>query len=170
MSRVMRDFGRAASPASFEGRKFLSCRLSKEEYGIDILRVREILGLVELTPLPHTEDSVRGVCNRRGRIVPVIDLRRALGMPPAAPTADTCIVVVELESAAEPACALGCIVDSVAEVVAVGDDCIAPSPRSGNGPWDRLTGIATVKDRVLFLLDLERVLMVRPGVAPGPPS
>ena len=102
--------------ASFAGGKFLSFQLSKEEYGFDILKVREIIGVVDVTALPNTPAHVRGVLNLRGRIIPVVDLRQRFGMPSAEFTAETCIVVVDSGDEAESSFRVGCIVDSVREV------------------------------------------------------
>lgn len=142
----------------FAAGKFLSFQLSKEEYGIAILKVREIIGMVDVTPLPRTPDFVRGVVNLRGRIIPVIDLRRKFGMQPAEFTNETCIVVVDVGRDAESAFRVGCIVDTVSEVLTIGAEHFEATPRCANAAGDYIAGLAKLKDRVLILLDIERVI------------
>lgn len=144
--------------AGFAAGKFLSFQLSKEEYGIAILKVREIIGMVDVTPLPRTPDFVRGVVNLRGRIIPVIDLRRKFGMAPAEFTNETCIVVVDVGRDAESAFRVGCIVDTVSEVLTIGAEHFEATPRCANAAGDYIAGLAKLKDRVLILLDIERVI------------
>ncbi len=144
--------------AGFAAGTFLSFQLSKEEYGIAILKVREIIGMVDVTPLPRTPDFVRGVVNLRGRIIPVIDLRRKFGMAPAEFTNETCIVVVDVGRDAESAFRVGCIVDTVSEVLTIGAEHFEATPRCANAAGDYIAGLAKLKDRVLILLDIERVI------------
>lgn len=144
--------------AAFANGKFLSFQLSREEYGIAILKVREIIGMAEVTALPRTPDFVLGVINLRGRIIPVIDLRRKFGMEKAAFTNETCIVVVDVGKEAESAFRVGCIVDSVSEVLTISSEHFEPPPRCANAAGDYIAGLAKLKDRVLILLDIERVI------------
>ncbi len=137
--------------------KYLSFRLSKEEYGVSILRVREIIGMVAVTPLPRTPSHVRGVINLRGRIIPVIDLRLRFGMAAATATNETCIVVVD-GAGPDGSFRVGCVVDSVSEVLTIATEQVEPTPRCANAGGDYLAGLAKLKDRVLILLDVERVL------------
>ena len=148
----------AATQAGFTAGKFLSFQLSKEEYGIAILKVREIIGMVDVTPLPRTPDFVRGVINLRGRIIPVIDLRRKFGMEPAEFTSETCIVVVDVGRDVDSAFRVGCIVDTVSEVLTISADHFEATPRCANASGDYIAGLAKLKDRVLILLDIERVI------------
>ena len=99
--------------ATLAGGKYLSFQLSKEEYGIAILKVREIIGMVAVTALPRTPDYVLGVVNLRGRIIPVVDLRRKFGMEATEFTNETCIVVVDCGADSDNEFRVGCIVDSV---------------------------------------------------------
>jgi purine-binding chemotaxis protein CheW len=145
-------------PSGFTAGKFLSFQLSKEEYGIAILKVREIIGMVDVTPLPRTPDFVRGVVNLRGRIIPVIDLRRKFGMAPAEFTNETCIVVVDVGRDVDSAFRVGCIVDTVSEVLTIGAEHFESTPRCANAAGDYIAGLAKLKDRVLILLDIERVI------------
>lgn len=142
----------------FAAGKYLSFQLSKEEYGIAILRVREIIGMVDVTPLPRTPDFVRGVINLRGRIIPVIDLRRKFGMEPTDVTSATCVVVVDVGRESDAAFRVGCIVDTVSEVLTIGSDHFEATPRCANAAGDYIAGLAKLKDRVLILLDIEKVL------------
>ena len=143
---------------TFGGGKFLSFQLSKEEYGIAILKVREIIGMVEVTALPRTPDFVLGVVNLRGRIIPVIDLRRKFGMEPTEFTNETCIVVVDCSSDGESEFRVGCIVDSVSEVLTIGAEHCEGPPRCANSSGDYIDGLAKLKDRVLILLDIDKVI------------
>jgi purine-binding chemotaxis protein CheW len=144
--------------ASFAGGKFLSFQLSKEEYGFDILKVREIIGVVDVTALPNTPAHVRGVLNLRGRIIPVVDLRQRFGMPSAEFTAETCIVVVDSGDESESSFRVGCIVDSVREVLSVDPDHFEGPPRCASGADAFVAGLAKLEDRVLILLDIAQVI------------
>lgn len=148
----------AASQRGFTAGKYLSFQLSKEEYGIAILRVREIIGMVDVTPLPRTPDFVRGVINLRGRIIPVIDLRRKFGMQPTEVTNETCVIVVDVGKDSDSALRVGCIVDTVSEVLTIGSDHFEATPRCANAAGDYIAGLAKLKDRVLILLDIDRVI------------
>jgi len=158
MTSTLPAAGTNQASTSFVAGKFLSFRLSKEEYGIAILRVREIIGMVDVTPLPRTPDFVRGVINLRGRIIPVIDLRRRFGMAPIEPNGESCIVVVDVGRDADSTFRVGCLVDSVSEVLSVGVEHFEATPRCANAAGDYLAGLAKLKDRVLILLDIERVI------------
>ncbi|MBL8753275.1 MAG: purine-binding chemotaxis protein CheW [Planctomycetes bacterium] len=148
----------ASSQKGFIAGKYLSFQLSKEEYGIAILKVREIIGMVDVTPLPRTPEFVRGVINLRGRIIPVIDLRRKFGMAPSEVTNETCVVVVDVGRDADSAFRVGCIVDTVSEVLSIGAEHFEATPRCANTDGDYIAGLAKLKDRVLILLDIEKVI------------
>lgn len=137
--------------------KYLSFFLSEEEYGIEILRVREIIGMVDVTPLPRTPPHVKGVINLRGKIIPVVDLRMAFGMAASDYTSETCIVVVDSERDGTSA-QIGCIVDKVSEVVDVRLDQCAEPPRCANAAGDYVAGLGKLKERVLILLDIDKVI------------
>lgn len=158
MSTALQSTTPGATQKGFAAGKYLSFQLSKEEYGIAILRVREIIGMVDVTPLPRTPDFVRGVINLRGRIIPVIDLRRKFGMAPAEATNETCVIVVDVGRDAESAFRVGCIVDTVSEVLTIGAEHFEATPRCANAVGDYIAGLAKLKDRVLILLDIERVI------------
>lgn len=144
--------------AAVGGGKYLSLFLSKEEYGIEILKVREIIGMVDVTPLPRTPEFVRGVINLRGKIIPVVDLRLKFGMAGADYTHETCIVVVEVARDAETTMQVGCIVDTVSEVLTVEAEQCEPAPRCAHAAGDYISALGKLSDRVLILLDIDRVL------------
>jgi len=144
--------------ATFGGGKFLSFQLSKEEYGIAILKVREIIGTVDITSLPRTPDYVLGVVNLRGRIIPVIDLRRKFGLEPKEFTNETCIVVVDCGEEGDSSFRVGCIVDSVSEVLTISNEHFEEAPRCANSSGAYIDGLAKLKDRVLILLDIDKVI------------
>jgi purine-binding chemotaxis protein CheW len=144
--------------------KFLTFRLGREEYGVEILRVREIIGLIDITPLPRTPDYVKGVINLRGKIIPVIELRTKFGLPPVAYTEATCVIVMDvedLESAEQ--LQMGVIVDTVSEVMDIREDLIEPAPRFGSAASaESIMGMGKVETgdttKVVILLNIDRVL------------
>ncbi|MBL8725707.1 MAG: purine-binding chemotaxis protein CheW [Planctomycetes bacterium] len=143
---------------SFTGGRYLSFRLGGEEYGIAILKVREIIGMVDVTPLPRTPDFVRGVINLRGKIIPVVDLRRRFEMQPTPDTPETCIVVVDVGRDRDNPIQVGCLVDAVSEVIDVAPTQFEATPRCANAMGEYLAGLGKLDDRVLILLEIERVL------------
>lgn len=134
--------------------KYLTFFLRAEEYGIQILKVQEIIGLLPITVVPSTPSFVIGVVNLRGKIVPILDLRQKLGMPSFEPSAETCIVVVKARNVE-----VGVVVDRVREVVDIKSEDLEPAPDFGN---DRdqgyLLGIGKAHGKVKLLLNIERVL------------
>ncbi|MEQ8850333.1 MAG: chemotaxis protein CheW [Phycisphaerales bacterium] len=144
--------------------KFLSFRLGKEEYGVEILRVREIIGVLDITPLPQTPDYVRGVINLRGKIIPVIELRTKFGMPPKPFTEETCIIVVEVtDPQTDEKFQMGVLVDTVSEVQDIARSMIEPAPKFGGGlNTAYILGMGKVKhgetETVLILLDIDKVM------------
>ena len=148
----------AANETAGAADKFLCFQLSKQEYGMPIVAVREILGMVAVTPLPHTPDFVLGVINRRGRVLPVIDLRRKFGLLPGAFTDETCIVVVDVGSNAGTTTRIGCVVDTVSDVLTIGTEHFEPTPPCARASEGYIVGLAKREDRVLILIDIERVL------------
>jgi len=133
--------------------KYLTFRLTKEEYGIEILKVREIFGMQEITSVPGVPEYVKGVINLRGRIIPVIDLRLKFGFIETEYNKETCIIVVLIEEIL-----VGIIVDTVSEVVDIPGDDIEQSPSFGaETPTEYLRGMGKVKERVIILLNVEKV-------------
>lgn len=147
--------------------KFLTFTLGTEEYGQEILRVREIIGMIDITPLPQTPEYVNGVINLRGKIIPVIELRVKFGMPSVEYTEETCIIVVEVtdDSNSEEQFQMGVIVDSVSEVLDIQKSQIEPAPQFGcTVNTEYILGMGKVqgkdkeKDKVIILLDIDKVL------------
>lgn len=138
--------------------KYLTFNIDVEEYAIDILRVREIIGILAITKVPQTPDFVKGVINLRGKIHPVIDLRLKFGMEEAEYTQETCIIVVDIDNEGQ-AMQMGVLVDSVKEVVDISDSEIEAAPDFGTKvKTDFISGIGKVKSKVILLLNIERVL------------
>lgn len=144
-------------PMSAEG-KYLTFTLDGEEYGIRIFKVREIIRMMPITPVPQTSPYVKGVINLRGKVIPVIDLRVRFGMQRAEYTERTCIVVVETDvGAGKPL--IGIIVDSVSEVLNIRADLIEETPSLGTKrTTDYILGMAKTEGSVKILLDIDKVL------------
>ena len=142
--------------------KVLSFCLGSEHYGVEILRVREIIGLLAVTPLPQTPAYVKGVMNLRGRIIPVIDLRLRFSLAAAEATKETCIVVLEANEQDGSQTVMGAIVDSVREVQDIPKSAIEPSPEFGcEIPLRYILGMGKVKDKVIVLLEIAEVIGMR---------
>jgi len=138
--------------------KYLVFELNGEDCCVQVLKVREIMGVQEITPVPHTPAYLKGVINLRGKVIPVVDLRLKFGMPPIEYSQRTCIIVVQVQR--EDNCVpMGIVVDSVAEVLSIGALDIEDTPSFGEGvavPF--LLGMAKIKGRVKLLLDIDAVL------------
>jgi purine-binding chemotaxis protein CheW len=136
-----------------QGGKYLTFSLASEEYGLEILKVREIIGIMDITSMPQMPGYVKGVINLRGKVIPVIDLRLKFGLEPAEYTEQTCIVVVDVGSL------VGVIVDTVQEVLDIDGSQIDPPPPLGASvDTSFVMGMGKVKDDVKILLDIDRVL------------
>lgn len=134
--------------------KYLTLFLGSEEYGVDVMKVQEIIQILPITRVPHAPEFIRGVMNLRGRIVPVIDLRRRMHMSPAPDARETCIVVVRTRELL-----MGLTVDQVRDVVDMTAPEIEDVPDFGTAVDTRyLAGVARRDARVVLLLDVERVL------------
>lgn len=144
------------------GGKHLSFRLAKEEFAIEVASVREIMGMQEVTGVPSTPPYVKGVINLRGKVIPVIDLRLKFGLPEAAYTHRTCIIVVQINSSGEGANAkmlMGAIVDGVSEVLTLNPADVEETPDFGDGvaaPY--IKGMAKIKGKVKILIDINMVM------------
>ncbi len=153
MSQASGPAAGEASAAVRQG-KFLTFRLGEETYGLEILKVREIMGLMVITPVPRTPEFVKGVINLRGKVIPVIDLRMKFGMPAAVETNQTCIVVVDIGVRE-----MGIVVDQVYEVMNMGEDDIVPPPSFGTSVnVEFIWGMSKIEGRVIILLDITHVL------------
>ncbi len=135
------------------GGKYLTFCLAGEEYGVEILKVRESIGIMDITAIPQVPSEVKGVINLRGKVIPVIDLRLKFGLDPAEYTEQTCIVVVDVGSL------VGVIVDTVQEVLDIPSAQIDPPPPLGAAvDTSFVLGMGKVKDDVKILLDIDKVL------------
>jgi purine-binding chemotaxis protein CheW len=152
---VAADEGRSVK--SREG-KYLTFSLSGEEYGIGILKVKEIIGMMSITRIPQTPAYVKGVINLRGKVIPVIDLRSKFGLDAGEYTERTCVVVVEV-SRDEGHVLIGSIVDSVSEVLNIRETEIEETPDFGTSLDTRfILGMAKVGSGIKILLDIDKVL------------
>lgn len=149
-----------SSPPGADGerRRCLTFLMNRDEYAVDLLRVKEILRYEGATRVPRVPSCVRGVVNLRGSVVPVIDLAAWFGMPEAATTPLTCLLLVEMAVGAETS-VLGLVVDAVDQVLEVEAADVEPPPSFGTAvPPEYLLGMAPSGEAFAFLLDLDRVL------------
>jgi purine-binding chemotaxis protein CheW len=138
--------------------KYLTFQLANEEFGIRVLKVREIMGLQEITAVPQTPGHVKGVINLRGKVVPVVDLRLKFALPAAEYTQRTCIIVTQVQGETGPVM-MGIVVDGVSEVLNLTGSEIEDTPDFGDEAGVRyLLGMAKVKGKVKILLDIDQVL------------
>lgn len=133
--------------------KYLTFRLKNEEYAIPITIVREIVGMLDITPVPNTPPHVKGVVNLRGKIIPVIDLKVRLGLEETEYTRETCIVVLEIDEAL-----VGAIVDSVNEVLDLSLEHLQEPPQLGSSETEFILAMANLEDRVIILMDVKGML------------
>ncbi|MDP4175141.1 MAG: chemotaxis protein CheW [Bacteroidota bacterium] len=134
--------------------QLVSFAIGKEEFGVNILKVQEIIRMIDITQVPNSPDYVDGVINLRGRVIPVISLRIKLGLPRLEHSRDTRIIVVDLNGKT-----IGFIVDSVSEVLRIPRNITEAPPAIASGMnADYITSIARLEDKLLILLDLERIL------------
>ena len=147
-----------AAQADARSGKYLVFELNGEECCIQVLKVREIMGVQDITAVPQTPVYVRGVINLRGKVIPVVDLRLKFGLPEVEYTQRTCIIVVQVEKNATKML-MGIVVDSVAEVLNIMASDVEDTPNFGQGvttPY--LLGMAKVKGKVKLLLDIDEVM------------
>ena len=139
-----------------EEQQLVVFRLGSEEYGVDILQVQEIKRMLDITRVPQAPDFIEGVINLRGQIIPVLDLRRRFAFPAAERTADTRIIVVNIGELI-----IGLIVDTVLEGISLSKEAISPAPALVTGiDNDFLSGIGDLGERLLIILNLEKILAV----------
>jgi purine-binding chemotaxis protein CheW len=145
------------SMADREG-KYLTFKLAGEEYGIGILKVKEIIGMMPITTVPRTPDYVKGVINLRGKVIPVIDLRLKFGMQEMGYSERTCIIVVEIRGQ-NGAILIGIVVDAVSEVLNIRSSEIEETPNFGASlETQYILGMAKMNGGVKILLDIDKVL------------
>jgi purine-binding chemotaxis protein CheW len=140
------------------GGKYLTFALGSEEYGLEILKVREIIGYMDITAVPRTPAHVRGVINLRGQVISVTDLRKRFGMPAVEKTDQTCIIVVEIQSEGRRM-SMGIVVDRVSEVLNIPAANIEDAPSFGaNIDTSFILGMGKIGHSVKMLLDIDKVL------------
>ena len=150
--------GGAAKASPGKEGTYLTFSLAGEEYGVGILKIREIIGLMAITTMPKTPDYVKGVINLRGKVIPVIDLRLKFGIEAMAYNDRTCIVVVEIKGTGTKL-SMGIVVDSVSEVLNIKGSEIEETPSFGAKlDTDYILGMAKSSSGVKILLDIDRVL------------
>ncbi len=138
--------------------KYLTFILGPEEYGLEILKVREIIGYMDITAVPQMPFHVKGVINLRGQVIPVIDLRAKFGMETAEITDQTCIIVVEIRHGSRTF-STGIVVDHVQEVLDIPAKDIEDAPQFGSSVCtDFIMGMGKVGEKVEILLDIDKVL------------
>jgi len=136
--------------------QLVSFKLGKEEFGVEILKVQEINRMLEITEMPNSPDFVEGIVNLRGRIIPVIDLKKRLNLPIKKHDNSTRIIVVELGGKT-----VGFIVDEVSEVLRIESNITEPPPEMVAGINSKyITAIAKLESRLLILLDLDKILIL----------
>lgn len=146
------------SPSSGREGKYLTFRLDKEEYGVGIMKIREIIGLMPITSVPQTPPFVKGVINLRGKVIPVINLRLRFEMEEIPYDEKTCIIVLEITGQSS-ILLIGVVVDSVSEVLNIREDDIEETPAFGVSlNTDYILGMAKAGGGVKILLDIDKVL------------
>lgn len=134
--------------------QLVSFKVGNEEFGVDILQVHEINKMTEITRVPKAPDFVEGVINLRGRIIPIVDLRKRFGMAPKEKDKETRIIVVDINGQT-----IGFIVDSVSEVIRLPQENVEDAPDLVTGiDAEYIKGVGKMQDRLLILLDLEKIL------------
>jgi purine-binding chemotaxis protein CheW len=162
MTKTEMNSNTAVQSSAREG-KYLTFALGNEEYGLEILGVREIIGLMDITGVPQVPEYVKGVINLRGKVIPVIDLRLKFGMPKQDYRNETCIIVLNVMNSL-----MGIVVDRVCEVLDISGDNIELAPSFGAKlRTDFITGMGKIGDKVKILLDIEKVLTEDVVIAKG---
>ena len=158
MSNVTEQVEQANKALLEKEGKYLTFALGSEEYGLEILKVREIFGYMEITAVPQTPDYVRGVINLRGQVIPVIDLRAKFGMETVETTEETCIIVVEITQGVRHI-STGIVVDHVSEVLDIAGEDIEGPPQFGSSVnTSFILGMGKIGESVKILLDIDKVL------------
>ncbi len=158
MSRETQVMDQAISVMGKREGKYLTFSLANEEYGIGILKIKEIIGMMPITTVPQTPMFVKGVINLRGKVIPVIDLRLRFDMEGIDYTERTCIIVVEIHGKTSTVL-IGIVVDSVSEVLNIKEEDIEDTPAFGTRlDTEFIMGMAKLDGGVKILLDIDRVL------------
>lgn len=128
--------------------------IGEEEFGVNILKVQEIIRTMEITKVPRAPEFVEGVINLRGKVIPIIDLRRRFGLAPKAHDKNTRIIVIEINNII-----VGFVVDAVSEVLRIPASTVEPPPPVVAGvESDYISGVGQLQDRLLIMLDLDKLL------------
>ena len=134
--------------------QLVSFNLGKEEFAVDILKIQEINRMVEITKVPKSPEFVEGVINLRGKVIPIIDLRKRFNLPGSENTKQTRIVVVDIDNKV-----VGLVVDAVSEVLRLPANTVEPPPPIVAGiDSEYISGVGKLEDRLLILLELDKVL------------
>ena len=153
------DLEKTNNVCKAEAGKYLTFMLAEEEYGLEILKVKEIIGMMDVTVLPQTPDFVKGVINLRGKVIPVIDLRLRFDISEMEYTEKTCIIVVEIMHVSGKM-QIGIIVDQVSEVLNVSSEDLEATPKFGVSlDTEFILGMAKSERKIITLLDIGKVLV-----------
>lgn len=158
MAATVSSAPEGSARADMRAGKYLTFQLGAEEFGIRVLQVREIMGLQDITTVPHTPPYFKGVINLRGKVIPVLCLRAKFGMRAAESTSVSCIIVVQVENQGAPLL-MGVVVDAVSDVLNIVPGDIEDTPDFGSGrttPY--LLGMAKLKGKVKILLDIDQIV------------
>jgi purine-binding chemotaxis protein CheW len=138
--------------------KYLTFKLNEEEYGIGIIKVKEIIGMMTITSVPRTPEFVKGVVNLRGKVIPIVDLRLKFSMEAIPYMERTCIIVVEIDSN-DATVLIGIVVDAVSEVLNINEEDIEETPTFGTElDTEYILGMAKLEGAVKILLNIDKVL------------
>ena len=158
MSETITEYEKSKKAISQREGKYLTFALGSEEYGLEILKVREIIGYMDITSVPQTQSYVKGVINLRGQVIPVVDLRAKFCMETAEITDQTCIIVVETNQSSRNR-STGIIVDRVQEVLDIAGENIEEAPEFDSSVCiDFILGIGKIGESIKILLDIDKVL------------
>jgi len=158
MAQLAETMDQAIKATTIKIGKYLTFTLDEEEYGIGILKVKEIIGMMPITSVPRTPDFVKGVVNLRGKVIPVMDLRLKFDMGAISYNERTCIIVVEIDSE-EGTVLIGIVVDAVSEVLNIQENEIEETPAFGTKlDTDYILGMAKTEGGVKILLNIDKVL------------
>ncbi len=161
MDQSIKDMDQAIKATTTRLGKYLTFTLDEEEYGIGILKVKEIIGMMDITSVPRTPEFVKGVINLRGKVIPIVDLRLKFGMEAIPYSERTCIIVVEIDSN-EATVLIGIVVDAVSEVLNVREEEIEDAPAFGTKlDTDYILGMAKMEGGVKILLNIDKVLSTK---------
>jgi len=159
MAELAKKMDQAVKGMADKEGKYLTFMLADEEYGIGILKVKEIIGMMPITTVPQTPPFVKGVINLRGKVIPVVDLRLKFGIKATDYTERTCIIVVEIPSETDTF-QIGIVVDAVSEVLNIKGEDVEATPSFGSSlDTSYILGMAKIEGGVKILLDIDQVLI-----------